>query len=210
VLEALRREQLAEKTLVVFTSDNGPWLIMNEAGGSAGPLRDGKGSTWEGGMRVPGIAWWPGRIAPGKVQREFACHMDLFTTALKLAGANVPTDRVIDGMDLAPLLFGRGPVEREAFCYYRGPQLYAARIGPWKANFITRPGYGPEKPRTNSPPLLFHLTRDPGERFNVATNHPAELARITAAAERHRAGLHPAPSQFVEVVGDERPAGRKQ
>ncbi len=209
VLAALRREKLETNTLVIFTSDNGPWLIMDEAGGSAGPLRDGKGSTWEGGMRVPGLAWWPGRIAPAQVQREFASHMDLFTTALKLAGADVPRDRAIDGVDIAPLLFGRGPVERDAFIYYRGAQLYAARVGPWKANFITRPGYGPEKPQTNAPPLLFHLSRDPGEHFNVATNHPAELARITATVERHRAALKPAPSQFVEVVGGNKPAGKK-
>jgi arylsulfatase A-like enzyme len=145
---------------------------MNEAGGSAGPLRDGKGSTWEGGMRVPGIAWWPGKIQPAQVQREMACHMDLFTTSLKLAGAVPPEDRAIDGVDIAPLLTGAGRVERGAFFYYRGAQLYAARLGPWKANLITRTGYGPEKAQTNSPPQLFKVSQDEGERFNVATTHP--------------------------------------
>ena len=108
-------------------------------------------------MRVPGIAWWPGKIGPGRVQHEFATHMDLFTTAMRLAGAEMPRDRDIDGVDIAPLLFGEGKVSRDAFFYYRGAQLYAARLGSWKANFITRPGYGPEKPRTNSPPLLFQV-----------------------------------------------------
>jgi arylsulfatase A len=209
VLAALRREGIESNTLVVFTSDNGPWLTMGETGGSAGPLRDGKGSTWEGGMRVPGIAWWPGRIAGGQVQREFATHMDLFTTALKLAGAELPRDRVIDGLDIAPLLFGRGKVERDAFFYYRGAQLYAARLGPWKAHFISRIGYGPEQPKTNSPPLLFHVRHDPEERFNVATNHADVIASIERAASRHRASIVPVENQFAHPPAPA-PARRRQ
>lgn len=198
VLDALRREGVASNTLVFFSSDNGPWLIMNEAGGSAGPLRDGKGSTWEGGMRVPGIAWWPGRIRPGQVQNEFASLMDLFTTSVKLSGANVPSDRAIDGTDIAPLFFGADRVAREPFFYYRGLQLYAARLGPWKANFITRPGYGPEKPQTNSPPLLFNVVQDPGERFNVASNHTTVVAEMERAVETHRATILPVKNQLAD------------
>ena len=108
VLDTLRREGLDKNTLVFFTSDNGPWLTQGEAGGSAGLLRDGKGSTWEGGMREPGIAWWPGRVPAGVVTHELACTMDLFTTSLKLAGAEVPTDRVIDGVDHHAALIGHG------------------------------------------------------------------------------------------------------
>src|SRR5690606_16189735 len=96
ILDALREEGLAENTLVVFTSDNGPWLIMGNQGGSAGLLKDGKGSTWEGGMRVPGIVWMPGRIKPG-VTSVPANTMDLFPTALALAGQPTPTDVTIDG-----------------------------------------------------------------------------------------------------------------
>src|SRR3954470_10124215 len=106
VLDALRDAKLAEKTLVIFTSDNGPWLMYNQQGGSAGLLREGKGSTWEGGMREPAIAWWPSKIPAGSVTKELASTMDLFTTAAKLASADVPTDRIIDGVDLRPLLFG--------------------------------------------------------------------------------------------------------
>jgi arylsulfatase A len=198
VLKTLRAEGLATNTLVVFTSDNGPWLTMNEAGGSAGPLRDGKGSTWEGGMRVPFIASWPGRIQP-KITQEFACMMDLFTTSLKLAGADVPSDRPIDGVDIAPLLFGSGKVERkEPFYFYRGAQLYAARFGPWKANFITRTGYGPEKPQTNSPPLLFNVAEDASERFNAASNHSDVIAEIEQAVERHRATIKPVKNQLAD------------
>ena len=207
VLNTLRSTGLATNTLVFFTSDNGPWLTMREAGGSAGPLRDGKGSTWEGGMRVPGIAWMPGRIAGGQVQREFACMMDLFTTSLKLAGSQVPGDRVIDGADMAPLFFGTGAMQREPFFYYRGTQLYAARLGPWKVNFITRTGYGPDKAQTNSPPLLFNVAQDAGEYFNVASNHLDTVASMEQAVEKHRATIVPVKNQLADPPA---PAAKKK
>jgi arylsulfatase A-like enzyme len=198
VLDTLRAEKLAENTLVFFTSDNGPWLIMNQQGGSAGLLREGKGSTWEGGMRVPGIAWWPGRIKP-TVQRTMASTMDLFPTSLRLAGADVPSDRPIDGLDIRPLLFGTGTVQRDAYFFYRGTRLMAARVGDYKAHFMTQAAYGQPKHEEHTPPLLFNLKVDASETFNVATNHPAVLAQITAAMEKHKAALQPAPSQLVEV-----------
>ncbi len=198
VLDTLRAEKLAENTLVFFSSDNGPWLIMNQQGGSAGLLREGKGSTWEGGMRVPGIAWWPGKIKP-TVQRTMASTMDLFPTSLRLAGADVPSDRPIDGLDIRPLLFGTGTVQREAYFFYRGTRLMAARVGDYKAHFMTQAAYGQPKHEEHTPPLLFNLKVDASETFNVATNHPAVLAQITAAVEKHKAALQPAPSQLVEV-----------
>ncbi len=200
ILDTVRRLGLEKKTLVVFSSDNGPWLIFNHHGGSAGPLREGKGSTWEGGMRVPGIAWWPGRVPAGVVQHEMATTMDLFTTCARLAGAPLPQDRPLDGVDISPLLFGTGTVSREAFFYYRGSTLYAARLGSWKAHFITRSGYGPDKPVTNSPPLLFHLGEDPGEKFDRASAQPEALLKIDEAVARHRATLRAAPSQLVETT----------
>ncbi len=198
VLDTLRQEKLAENTLVFFTSDNGPWLIMNQQGGSAGLLREGKGSTWEGGMRVPGIAWWPGKIKPA-VQRTLASTMDLFTTSLKLAGADVPGDRPIDGLDIRPLLFGTGTVTREAYFYYRGTRLMAARSGDFKAHYMTQSAYGQPKHEEHTPPLLFNLRLDPSETHNVATNNPAVLGQIAQAVEKHKAALQPAPSQLVEV-----------
>ena len=200
VLDTLQHEGLDKNTLVFFTSDNGPWLILGEAGGSAGPLRDGKGSTWEGGMREPGIAWWPGRVQAGIVTRELACTMDLFTTCLKLAGAELPKDRGIDGLDIRPLLLGTGPSPRNVFFYYRGTQLYAARKGPFKAHFITQAAYGPAKPVRHDPPLLFQLGRDPSERFNVAADHPDVLADIAQEVQRHRATVTPVKSQLEETI----------
>jgi arylsulfatase A-like enzyme len=200
ILETLRKEKLADNTLVFFSSDNGPWLIMNQQGGSAGLLRDGKGSTWEGGMRVPGIAWWPGKIAPGSVQHQMACTMDLFTTSLKLAGADLPKDREIDGLDIRPLLFGHGDVKRGAYFYYRGTRLFAARLGDFKAHFLTQASYNQPQPDEHTPPLLFNLRIDPGETFNIASNHPTVLGDLAKAVEQHRATVKPVKNQLVEYL----------
>lgn len=199
VLAALRDNGLAENTIVFFSSDNGPWLLMGATGGSAGLLRDGKGSTWEGGMRVPGIAWWPGKIKPS-VCRDVACTMDLFTTFAKFGGAKVPQDREIDGKDIAPLLFDTGKVEHEVFCYYRGARVFAARVGPWKAHMITQPAYGAGQPMVQEPPELYNVEEDPSETRNVAGEHPEIIARILAAVEKHRVTVKEVPSQFVGVV----------
>ena len=191
MLDTLRKEGIAERTLVFFTSDNGPWLIMGDQGGSAGLLRDGKGSTWEGGMRVPGIAWMPGRIRPG-VTSELAHAMDLLPTALALAGVPLPGGVTLDGIDLAPLLFESKPLPQRPFFYYRGDQLFACRLGEWKAHFKTQTGYGQPQPEVHEPPLLFHLGRDPSEKRNVAAGHPEVIAQIQEAVKTHQAGSFPA------------------
>ena len=198
VLDTLRAEGIEKNTLVFFSSDNGPWLIFDHHGGSAGPLREGKGSTWKGGMRVPGIAWWPGHIQPA-VQREVATTMDLFTTCVKLSGATLP-DRPLDGIDITPLLQGSGRVEREVFLYYRGPLLHAARLGQWKSHFITRPGYGPGQAENHETPLLFHMGEDPGEKWNRAAEHPEIVTQIKEAVAKKTAGITAAPSQLTETV----------
>ena len=199
VIGALRAEALDRDTLVWFTSDNGPWLTQFEQGGSAGGLRDGKGSTWEGGMRVPGIAWWPGRIAPGRVTDEPAATLDLLPTAAALAGAPVPTDRPLDGFDLTPLLLGTGPGPRTEFAFYRGIRLFAFRQGAFKAHFFTEPGYG-GSPKPHTPPALYHLGHDPGESYDIAARHPEVLADIAAAVERHRASVTPVESQLTARI----------
>ncbi|ODA34209.1 sulfatase family protein [Planctopirus hydrillae] len=195
VLGALRREGIAENTLVFFSSDNGPWLIMGDQGGSAGLLKDGKGSTWEGGMRVPGIAWMPSRIKPG-VTSQLANAMDVFPTALALAGASLPKDVVFDGVDLSPLLFESRPLPERPFFYYRGDQLFACRLGEWKAHFQTQTGYGGSKPERHEPELLFHLGRDPSEKRNVAAAHPEVLARIQEAVKAHQSKVIPGHPQL--------------
>jgi arylsulfatase A-like enzyme len=188
VLDTLRQERIAERTLVIFSSDNGPWLIMGDQGGNAGLLRDGKGSTWEGGMRVPGLAWMPGRIKPG-VTNELASTMDLFPTVLALADATLPLKVTLDGHDLAPLLFESRPLPSRPYFYYRGDQLFACRRGEWKAHFQTQTGYGQPKAERHEPPLLFHLGRDPSEKRNVAVDHPDVLAEIQQAVKAHQDGV---------------------
>jgi arylsulfatase A len=200
ILQTLRKEKLAGNTWVFFTSDNGPWLVQGLAGGSAGALKEGKGSTWEGGMREPGIAWWPGKIKAGVTTHELACSMDLFNTSLKLAGVPIPTDRVIDGVDMSPILFGTGKSLREVMFYYRGDELFAVRKGPFKAHFTTAPGYGspgnPLKFEQHEPPLLFNLANDPSERFDVAKDHPDVIAEIKRIVAEHRANLVPGKPQY--------------
>ena len=196
VLETLRKEGLAKNTLVFFTSDNGPWLVKDLTGGCAGLLSGGKGSTWEGGMREPGIAWWPGTVKAGVVNREMACSMDLFSTYLTLAKVPIPSDRIIDGVDMTPMLLGKGPGQRNLMIYYNGDEVYAVRKGPYKAHFTTFAGYSKEPPQKQDPPLLFHLPHDPGERFNIAADHPEALADIQQELEKYRATLVPGKRQY--------------
>jgi arylsulfatase A-like enzyme/acetyl esterase/lipase len=195
LIATLRATGIAERTLVIFSSDNGPWLTQKTQGGSAGLLREGKGSTWEGGMRVPGIAWWPGRIGPS-VMTDPASTLDVFPTVLALAGAPLPADRVLDGRDLAPVLFRQQARPPQPFFYYRGETLMAVRLREWKLHFLTQAGYGEPTAKTHEPPLLFNLGTDPGERFDVAAAHPEIVAELKAAAAAQQAAMQPAPSRL--------------
>tara|TARA_R110002095_G_scaffold195123_3_gene173614 strand:- start:2328 stop:3752 length:1425 start_codon:yes stop_codon:yes gene_type:complete len=196
VLQELRDQGLDQNTIVWFSSDNGPWLIFDQQGGSAGLLRDGKGSTWEGGMREPTLAWWPGHIPSGSVSQELGSTMDIFTTSIKLAGGTVPADRVIDGVDLTPVLTDTDNSPRNEMAYYRGTKLMAYRKGPWKAHFITKPAYGKAPFQEHQPPVLYHLEHDPSEMYDVAKDHPAVIQELSAAAEQHQKTVKPVPSQL--------------
>jgi len=200
VLDTLRDLKLDNNTLVFFTSDNGPWLIFDDHGGSAGLLRDGKGSTWEGGMREPTLAWWPEQIKAASVSADVASTMDIFATIHQLAGIPLPKDRVLDSHDLSPVLLGTGTGKstRDTLFYYRGYKLMAVRKGPWKAHFETQDAYGPgsRSPQSHDPPLLFNLGVDPSEKWNVAAKHPEVLAEIQKAVAEHKANMAPAKSQL--------------
>ena len=203
ILDALRAAGIAEDTFVFFTSDNGPWIIKNEEGGSSGPFRDGKGSTWEGGMREPAIAWWPGTVPAGAVDREVASTMDLYATALALAGQTVPDDRAVDGQNISARLraTGAGPgatAARPPFFYYGpGHGLHAIRRGPWKLHLQTSSQTGLDY-FAGKLPLLFNLREDPGERWDRAEEYPdlvQELRDLAAAhaAEAEREGSFHGP-----------------
>ncbi len=188
VLDTLRTEGIAENTLVLFTSDNGPWLPHKLQGGSAGLLRGGKGGTYEGGMRVPAIFWQPGAIAPGVVA-EMGSTLDLLATAAALAGATLPADRALDSLDLSPVLQGTGPSPRSTMFYYRDTTVYAVRKGAFKAHFQTRNDYGDATVTTHNPPLLYNVEHDPGEQFDVAAEHPDVIASIQASLAAHNHDL---------------------
>jgi arylsulfatase A-like enzyme len=189
VLDALEEAGVTGNTLVIFTSDNGPWLVFGLHGGSASLLRDGKGSTWEGGVRVPCIMRWPGQIPAGGSTPDIASTLDILPTASRLAGAAVPDDRIIDGHDLSSLLLNGGRSPRASMFFYRGIRLYAARQGPYKAHYITQPAYGGGKPVEHDPPLLFHLEHDPSEKHDIAKDHPAILDALRREVEAHRAQM---------------------
>ena len=195
VLKWLRKAKLEKNTLVFFTSDNGPWLQKKWNGGSAGLLRDGKAGTWEGGYRVPAVARWPGRVPVG-VTREIASSLDLFSTCMGLAGVKMPSDRPMDSVDMAPILFKNGKSSRLVEYYYYGDQLYAVRKGPFKAHFATHDAYSKDEPVKHDPPLLINLPGDPSEQFDVAAEHPEVVAELNKIAEEHRATVTRGKLQF--------------
>ncbi|MCX6874299.1 MAG: sulfatase [Verrucomicrobia bacterium] len=188
ILDTLRELQLDDRTLVIFTSDNGPWLIKGADAGSAGPLRGGKGSTWEGGVRVPTLARWPGNIAPGSVCDAVAGTIDLLPTAVALAGGTVPAAPVIDGRDISPLLLGKATTSpREAHYYFRAYNLEAVRQGPWKLAVAPQHetmGKDVLADASSPAPRLYNLDQDLGERTNVADQHPDIVERLQQLATR--------------------------
>jgi arylsulfatase len=203
ILAALKRYGLDEDTLVLFTSDNGPWLSYGDHAGSAEPLREGKGTSWEGGTRVPFMARWPGRVPAGAVCHEVAMTIDLFPTIAGLMGAPLPAHR-IDGLDIWPLLSGdpkaRNPHEAYFF-YYAQNELQAVRSGPWKLvlphtyrTLAGRPGGRdglPAKYEQTRVTIsqLYNLQDDPEERRDVAARYPDQVRRLETLAEQCREDL---------------------
>lgn len=183
VLDTLRALNLAEKTMVLFTSDNGPWASKGTDGGVAGPLRGSKGGTLEGGVREPTIAWWPGQIAAGSASDQIAGTTDILPTLVSLAGGRPDTDRVIDGVDISALLLGKSKESgRSIWHYYSGTTLQAVREGDWKLAVTPQSiGMGfreqPEDIRVNTP-RLYNLKTDLAESTDVADQHPDIVARL--------------------------------
>jgi arylsulfatase A-like enzyme len=188
---------LAGNTLLVFTSDNGPWMVQEDLAGSSGPFRDGKGTTFEGAVRVPGLFVWPGTVKPGTVT-EMGAFFDLLPTFAALAGAEAPRDRVLDGYDLAPVLRGTGRSPRRTYFYYRGALLQAVRSGPYKAHFIDRPEGHDMAPQPIDPPWLFHLDHDPAERYDLAAEKPEVVKELRRLAEEHQKGVVPVEDQIAK------------
>jgi len=220
IIDKLKELDLERRTLVIFTSDNGPWY-----GGSTGGLRGMKGQTWEGGVRVPLIAYWPGRIPAGHESDEPTVIMDLFVTSLSVAGIALPDDRVIDGRNILGLLTSDAKSPHEAIFSFRGERLSAVRSGRWKLH-VSMPGSRKKKvwkpedkwidprrpdgvrilaPYEQAHPsqypgvrtgdaldgrTLFDLEADAAEQHNVADLHPQVVEKLKALADRYRKELH--------------------
>lgn len=203
ILDALARLKLDEQTLVVFTSDNGPWLSYGDHAGSTGGLREGKGTSWEGGVRVPCLMRWPGKIPAGRDCDEPLMTIDLLPTVANLIGASLP-ERAIDGLDIRNVIFdqpnAKSPHDALLF-YYHANDLEALRSGPWKlvlphayrtAQGMPRAHGGvPSKYRQAKieQPELYDLESDRGETTNVAAEHPEVLARLLKLADAARDDL---------------------
>jgi arylsulfatase A-like enzyme len=206
ILKTLDRLGLAKTTLVIFTSDNGPWLAKKKESGSSGPLRGGKGSTWEGGVRVPTIAWWPGKVPAGTSVDAVSGTIDLLPTLVTLAGGTVPAKPVIDGRDISMVLLGKSTDSpRGVHYYFSDYNIQAVREGPWKLALVPQNfSMGmpvPEDAQTKEP-RLYNLDNDIGETKNIAAAHPEVVAKLTALAEKMN----------TEIGGDKpearRPAGK--
>jgi arylsulfatase A-like enzyme len=210
IIDKLKELGLVENTYFLFTSDNGPWLIKNknradghlptDHGGSAGELRSGKVSTWEGGVRVPTILWAPDRVPAGTECDKVAATIDLLPTFAKLAGTEAPTDRVIDGVDIRHLFAGDSTEADDArvFRYYFINTLQAVRQGkwklhlprpanpPWLGNFSKNNHIAPADWIAIEEPFLVDLEADPGETSSVAAAHPEVVERLLKLAEEAR------------------------
>ena len=193
IIDNLDRLGLSENTLVIFTSDNGPAMLMKQHGGAVGLLRGAKGDTWEGGMRVPFIARWPGRLPAGQVSSAVGSVLDFLPTCMELAGGECAEDRPLDGINLMPTLQGRETPLRTIY-YYWHQHLCAVRHGKWKLHFryydhtsgkymVEENWVVPEKP------LLFDLEADPGERFDLAAEKPEVLSKLAALAEGYQSEI---------------------
>lgn len=220
ILTALREHGLERNTLVIFTSDNGPWLSYGNHAGSAGPLREGKGTTWDGGVRVPFIARWPAHIPAGTTCSEPAMTIDVLPTLAHLARAALPR-ATIDGKNISPLLFGqkqKGAVSpHEALYFYWAQELQAVRSGSWKLHFphsyrtLGKKGPGQDgQPgpyvQANTPLALYDLRTDSGERTNLVDKHPAVVRRLQGLADKIREELGDTATK--KVGKGVRPAGK--
>ena len=178
VLQALERNGVAENTLFVYTSDNGPWLGKQHHGGSALPLRDGKFSQFEGGHRVPGLMRWPKRIKAGTVSDVLVSSIDLLPTICSLTDQEVPSDRVIDGIDISGLITGETAIlPKRNFYYYKGTNLRAVRRGDWKVMLS-----GGKKKQRQKQAELFNMSADLTEKNDFGDSHAEILAELVEEA----------------------------
>ena len=207
ILRVLREQNVDRNTLVFLSSDNGAASDV-----ATGPFRGSKGTTWEGGMREPGIAWWPGTVPAAITTTAFTSNMDLFPTYMKLAGLEMPRDRVYDGQDLYPVLFHNEAGREPLFFYYRnspgGPydreeRLQAVRKGRWKLHIepsaetccALDTAVSPLPAGEPKLPWLFDVQGDIAERRHVEQRHPEIVKELLELIRVHQSSFTPAPTQ---------------
>ena len=202
VLQTLRDLNIAENTVVVFTSDNGPWLRFRTHGGSSGPLRAGKGTTFEGGQRVPTIFWNPGTIPAGQTISEMGSTLDLIQTFAAMSGTTAPTDRKMDGYDLSPVLTGafeKSP--RKEFYYWTSAKLHAIRIGDWKLHIKQRDPILYWNEGTMDHPELYNVAKDISENQDRSVEMPERVTALQALLEQHQADItDPLPDNLAGKI----------
>ena len=180
ILKSLREHGILENTLIVFSSDNGPWLAMKEDGGSAGDLREGKTFTFDGGMKVPTVAMWKNRIPQGIINNEVASQMDWFPTIANITGSSIPKGLVIDGLDISKVLTDKGNRKNSDLLFLDGKQLQGYRSGQWKVKLPYK-GFRGNKWKQfvkAHDTLLFNLNTDPGEKNNLFEKYPEKAKEI--------------------------------
>ncbi len=195
IMKTLRENGLDENTYVIFTSDNGPWWIKGENGGHAEPLRGAKTSAWEGGLRVPCIVRAPGKVPPGTSSDLVAATIDLLPTIASIAGVDKPADRVIDGLDISDIFYGKSNKLDRPYFFYKHQELRAVRMGKWKLH-LAHPEDGrteldakwlrhiaPEDRMFFENNVLYDLENDIGETRDVAEENPEVVAQLLKQAE---------------------------
>ncbi len=201
VLKKLDELGLDKNTIVVFSSDNGPWLTEGPMGGVATPLFQGKGTTWDGGQRVPAIIRWKGKIRGGQVSNEVAAMIDWFPTFVGLVGGIAPADRIIDGKDIAPVLFGTGKRADHDFAYISSGKMQAYRSGDWKIKLpenIYKGNFWVEDVPAHDT-VFFNLKNDVAENNNVNNKYPKEYKATLAKLNAFAQTLKDCPPSLVQT-----------
>jgi arylsulfatase len=199
IIKALEEKGTLENTLIIFSSDNGPWLQEGPLGGEASPLREGKSTSYEGGLRVPAIAYWKGKIAPA-VRSDVASTLDWYPTIARLAGVNVPDSIRLDGYDLSDLLLNNGVRASDSYAYFQNNRdVSGIRVGDWKLSLPQDRINGNfwRASTAAHDTLLFNLKEDIGEKVNLYRKHPQKARELVDALEQYKAGFGEIPPVLV-------------
>ncbi|MFT3948419.1 MAG: sulfatase [Agriterribacter sp.] len=199
ILKALKQNGIDDNTYIVYISDNGPWKLFKELGGSTGPLYGAKGNSYEGGVRVPAVIWGKGNVAAKQVT-EIGSSLDILPTFAKLAGAGLPTDRIYDGYDLSGVLSGRSNKSpRDEMYYYHADILVAVRKGAHKLLLYGNSEVGyPDALKKLDKPALYNLNEDIAERYDIADKHPEIVQQLQALLQQHSKTIQPVEDQLLK------------